>query len=138
MAAQRQRVAREHEAGLNVLVVRDEPVRVAHDRQHGFFLRERRLEGGARDHLFAFARVLGQRQAIVAVPRLVVALKPDGDAPVGAIWRDTRIAAPEEAPRCYRQVFTGACATVIEEDGRRWIRAADVFEHFPIGFLETA
>ncbi|TML17217.1 MAG: hypothetical protein E6G39_04730 [Actinobacteria bacterium] len=96
------------------------------------------VEGGARDHLFAFARVLGQRQSIVAVPRLVVALKPDGDAPVGAIWRDTRIAAPEEAPRCYRQVFTGACATVIEEDGRRWIRAADVFEHFPIGFLETA
>ena len=95
------------------------------------------VEGSARDHLFAFARVLGQRQAIVAVPRLVATLKPDGDAPLGSVWRDTRIAVPDDAPRCYRQAFTGACAMVIEQGGRRWIRAADAFEHFPIAFLET-
>jgi len=96
------------------------------------------VDGSARDHLFAFARVLGRRQAIVAVPRLVATLKPDGDAPLGSVWRDTRIAVPEDAPRCYRQAFTGACAAVIERDGRHWIRAADAFEHFPIAFLETA
>ena len=95
------------------------------------------VEGNARDHLFAFARVLGQRQAIVAVPRLVATLEPDGDAPLGSVWRDTRIAVPDDAPRCYRQAFTGVCAMVIEQDGRRWIRAADAFEHFPIAFLET-
>ena len=37
------------------------------------------VEGSARDHVFAFARVLGQRQAIVAVPRLVATLEPDGE-----------------------------------------------------------
>jgi (1->4)-alpha-D-glucan 1-alpha-D-glucosylmutase len=95
------------------------------------------VEGSARDHLFAFARVLGQRQAIVAVPRLVATLKPDGDAPLGSVWRDTRIAVPDDAPRCYRQAFTGVCAMVIEQGGRRWIRAADAFEHFPVAFLET-
>src|SRR5439155_21983726 len=78
------------------------------------------VEGSAREHLFAFARILGQRQAIVAVPRLVATLKPDGEAPVGAVWRDTRIAVPDAAPRCYRQAFTDACAMVIEQDGRRW------------------
>jgi len=26
---------------------------------------------------------------------------------------------------------------VIEEEGRRWIRAADAFAHFPIAFLEA-
>ncbi|HKC56206.1 MAG TPA: malto-oligosyltrehalose synthase [Vicinamibacterales bacterium] len=95
------------------------------------------VEGSAREHVFAFARVLGQRQAIVAVPRLVATLRPDGDAPIGDTWRDTRIAVPDTAPRCYRQAFTGACASVIEDGGRRWIRAADAFAHFPIAFLEA-
>lgn len=94
-------------------------------------------DGSARDHVFAFARVLGPRHAVVAVPRLIVALKPDGGAPIGAVWRDTRIAVPENAPRCYRQTFTGACAPVIDDDGRKWIRAADVFADFPIAWLET-
>jgi len=95
------------------------------------------VDGSAREHVFAFARVLGPRQAIVAVPRLVATLRPDGGAPIGETWRETRIGVPEEAPRCYRQVFTGACASVIEEEGRRWIRAADAFAHFPIAFLEA-
>jgi len=96
------------------------------------------VDGSAREHLFAFARILGQRQAIVAVPRLVATLRPDGEAPIGDTWRDTRIAVPDAAPRCYRQAFTGACASVIEDGGRRWIRAADAFAHFPIAFLEAA
>jgi (1->4)-alpha-D-glucan 1-alpha-D-glucosylmutase len=95
------------------------------------------VQGSARDHVFAFARVHGERQAILAVPRLVATLKPDGAAPLGDVWRDTRIAVPEHAPRCYRQAFTGACVSVIEEDGRRWIRAADAFADFPIAFLAT-
>jgi (1->4)-alpha-D-glucan 1-alpha-D-glucosylmutase len=96
------------------------------------------VEGTARRHVFAFARVLGRRQALVCVPRLVATLAPDGRAPLGEIWGDTRISVPEDAPRCYRQIFTGVCATVVEEDGRRWLRTADVFAQFPIGFLETA
>ena len=96
------------------------------------------VEGSARQHVFAFGRVLGQRQVLVCVPRLVATLAPDGNPPIGAIWGDTRISVPEEAPRCYRQVFTEACTALIEQDGRKWIRAADVFAHFPIAFLEAA
>jgi (1->4)-alpha-D-glucan 1-alpha-D-glucosylmutase len=95
-------------------------------------------DGSQRDHVFAFARVLGQRQALVAVPRLVATLKPDGEAPVGDVWADTRIRVPESAPRCYKQLFTGRCVPAIEDAGRTWIKAADVFEAFPIGFLEAA
>ncbi len=95
------------------------------------------VHGSLRDHLFAFARVHGPQQAIIAVPRLVATLKPDGEAPLGETWRDTRIAVPEDAPRCYRQVFTGSCASVVEADGRRWLRAADALADFPIAFLES-
>jgi (1->4)-alpha-D-glucan 1-alpha-D-glucosylmutase len=95
------------------------------------------IEGSARDHVFAFARVLARRQAVIAVPRLVATLKPDGRAPLGDVWSDTRIAVPEGAPRCYRQALTGACAAVIEEEGRQWVRAADAFAQFPVALLET-
>ncbi len=95
-------------------------------------------EGSAREHVFAFARVHGPQHVIVAVPRLVAALTRDGAAPVGGVWDDTRIAVPDEPPRCYRQLFTGSCAPVVEQDGRRWIRAADAFAEFPIAFMETA
>lgn len=98
-----------------------------------------RTEGAHPDHVFAFARVLGERQALVIVPRLVAALKPDAGPPIGeAVWADTRIQVPEGAARCYRQTFTGTCVVVIEDGGRRWIRASDVFETFPIGLLEAA
>ena len=49
----------------------------------------------------------------VALLFVVATLKPDGAAPLGDVWRDTRIAVPEHAPRCYRQAFTGACVSVI-------------------------
>ncbi len=94
-------------------------------------------DGSRRDHVFAFARVLGQRQALVIVPRLVATLKPDGQAPVGDVWGDTRIRVTESAPRCYKQLFTGRCVPAIDDAGRTWIKAADVFDAFPIGFLEA-
>jgi (1->4)-alpha-D-glucan 1-alpha-D-glucosylmutase len=96
------------------------------------------VEGPARQHLFAFSRVLGDRHVLVCVPRLVATLARDGRAPIGDVWGDTRIAVSAQAPRCYRQIFTGACAAVIEQDGRKWIRAAEVFAQFPIAFLEAA
>jgi len=95
-------------------------------------------DGAHRDHVFSFARVLGPRQALVIVPRLVATLMRDAEPPVGdAVWGNTRIQVPAGAPRCYQQAFTGRCVPVIEHDGRTWIRAADVFEAFPIGFLEA-
>ena len=95
------------------------------------------VDGSARDHVFAFARVHGARQIIVAVPRLIAELKPDGSAPVGDVWGDTRIAVPGGDTRCYKQAFTATCARVVEQSGRHWIRAADAFSQFPVAFLEA-
>jgi (1->4)-alpha-D-glucan 1-alpha-D-glucosylmutase len=97
------------------------------------------VEGEQRAHVFAFARTLGDRQAIVAVPRLVATLQPDGAPPLGeGTWGDTRVTAPADAPRCYRQVFTGDCVPVSGHDGHRSMRAADLFAGFPVAFLEIA
>ena len=95
--------------------------------------------GSRADHVFAFARTLGTEQAIIAVPRLVARLSPDARPPLGErIWCDTRVPAPPDAPRCYRQVFTGACVPVTDDGGVRTMRAADLFAAFPIALLESA
>ena len=81
----------------------------------------------------------GQTGTVAATQTAVATLKPDGDPPVGeAVWGDTRIQVPESAPRCYQHLLTGRCVPVNDDAGRTWIKAADVFEAFPIGFLEAA
>jgi (1->4)-alpha-D-glucan 1-alpha-D-glucosylmutase len=96
-------------------------------------------EGAHRDHLFGFARRHGREEALVIVPRLVATLMPGADAPLGErAWGDTRIRLDESEdgvrPR-YRNVFTGRCAAVHQQDGRAFLRAAEVFEHFPVALL---
>src|SRR5687767_9450286 len=95
--------------------------------------------GTRAEHVFAFARTLGDRRIVVAVPRLVATLAPDVDVPpLGErIWGDTMLQSnsPAGQPlRGYRNVITGRCVP-IRQDGGASLRAADVFEQFPIAML---
>jgi (1->4)-alpha-D-glucan 1-alpha-D-glucosylmutase len=96
-------------------------------------------QGTRAEHVFAFARTLGDRRVVIAAPRLVATLAPDpGVPPLGErIWGDTTLqlrgpASP--ALRGYRHVITGRCVP-IRQDGTTSLRAADVFEHFPVAML---
>lgn len=62
--------------------------------------------GPAAEHLFAFARTTPSEAAIVVVPRLTLALFPDGTAPVGAPWRGTILPLPG-SPTPLRNALTG-------------------------------
>jgi (1->4)-alpha-D-glucan 1-alpha-D-glucosylmutase len=93
--------------------------------------------GSRAAHLFAFARTLGSRHAIVAVPRLVATLTPDANVlPLGErIWGDTRLdltGLPETAS--YHEALTDRCVA-IQREGPLALRAADLFEGFPIAVL---
>jgi (1->4)-alpha-D-glucan 1-alpha-D-glucosylmutase len=95
-------------------------------------------QGAGSEHLFAFARTLGERHVIVAVPRLVATLVPDADVPpVGErVWTDTRLLlrSGPGAPTRYRNIFTGRCLQIRSEDVAA-LPVASVFEHFPIAML---
>jgi (1->4)-alpha-D-glucan 1-alpha-D-glucosylmutase len=94
-------------------------------------------QGSRGDHVFAFARTHGDRQVVIAVPRLVATLTAEADVPpLGErVWNDTRIDLSGLAgARGYRDVITERCVPV-RTDGAPALRAADVFERFPIAML---
>ena len=94
--------------------------------------------GAHREHVFAFTRSLGDRHVLVAVPRLVAALAPDGTPPLGErVWGDTTVTAGAQARSAYRDVLTDRVVPVRRDNGRPQLRAADLFESFPVACLEA-
>jgi (1->4)-alpha-D-glucan 1-alpha-D-glucosylmutase len=95
--------------------------------------------GGQRArHVFAFARTHGTRAAVVAVPRLTVAISGSDQArPNRLEFHDTVIPAPAGFST-FHHVLTGRCVPVSSDPASRRLalRAADVFEDFPIALLD--
>jgi (1->4)-alpha-D-glucan 1-alpha-D-glucosylmutase len=95
------------------------------------------IEGSRQTHAFAFLRGYAGREAIVVVPRLLATLLPDeGIAPIGErVWGDTVLVLPLPAADGYHNVLTDQCVPLSRDGDRVTIRAADVFEHFPVALL---
>ena len=75
---------------------------------------------------------------LVAVPRLVASLSPDGLPPVGeAIWGDTRLVLPQTAASGYQNVFTDGRIPIDRDGARAHVRAVDLFAHFPAACAEA-
>jgi (1->4)-alpha-D-glucan 1-alpha-D-glucosylmutase len=86
--------------------------------------------GRRASHVIAFARRLGRAWSLVAVPRLTVALAPEGVLPVDPkIWNGTRLELPESAPRRWTHALTG---DVVEDAGD----LASLFARLPHALLD--
>lgn len=95
------------------------------------------VRGGPRNHLVAFARRLAGSGVVVAAPRLVVRLTPDGAPPLGPLREDTRLVLPDSwAGAGYRGRFTGQILEPEARDGGRGLAAEVVFRHLPVAVLE--
>jgi (1->4)-alpha-D-glucan 1-alpha-D-glucosylmutase len=82
----------------------------------------------------AFARSHETEWALCVVPARIGRWVPFRHAPriPGNIWGDAAIRLPENAPRRWRNVFTGATLTV---DGQGSLSLRDVFLSFPAALL---
>jgi (1->4)-alpha-D-glucan 1-alpha-D-glucosylmutase len=95
------------------------------------------VKGLLHDHVFSFIRRQGSRNALVAVPRLLVGVVNPHQFPCGPeVWKDTRLELPESMPaQTWVNVFTGE--TLPGRGGRPTtdLPLAQVFEHFPVALL---
>ena len=110
------------------------------------------VSGRHAHRVFAFARRRGSRWAVAVVPRLPVGLAPQGVPPLGcAVWADTRVLLPPDAPREWTEVCSGSAVTTagllearetavpVEAGGQRApdavLNVADVLRHLPVALL---
>jgi (1->4)-alpha-D-glucan 1-alpha-D-glucosylmutase len=95
------------------------------------------LAGTRGDHVFAFARRLGEKLAVVILPRLCTRLAPDGTSPTGeATWLDTRCLVPYADPNVRLcNVFTGEPIEWETRDGIPSLRIASALADFPIAMF---
>ena len=100
------------------------------------------LEGAGKrlEHVVAFARRRRKSWTIVAVPRLVSGLlrQQKSIAPRDA-WPDLRVLLPREAPRKWRNVFTGGLVAPQRASGGRLpLLLGPILQKFPVVLLEPA
>jgi (1->4)-alpha-D-glucan 1-alpha-D-glucosylmutase len=94
--------------------------------------------GPHREHVCAFARVQGDRQVLVVVPRLTLRLTGGEEAlPLGPLWDDTRLDLPEQiVGGRYRNLFTGAIVDAYRRPAMMQPSVAQILRHFPVALLE--
>jgi (1->4)-alpha-D-glucan 1-alpha-D-glucosylmutase len=86
-------------------------------------------------HVIAFARRHGANWALAIAPRLPVGLASVGEPPIGvAVWEDTSVLLPEDAPARFRSALTGE--EVVASDGR--IALGDALATLPLALLVAA
>jgi (1->4)-alpha-D-glucan 1-alpha-D-glucosylmutase len=94
----------------------------------------------------AFARVHGDRAALVMGPRLTARLFDTPESPDvpyqvplgGAKWKTSRVMLPAPlARRTFRHEITGAEIHAAATADRAWIFLGQIFEHVPVGLLRA-
>jgi (1->4)-alpha-D-glucan 1-alpha-D-glucosylmutase len=92
--------------------------------------------GRAAEHLCAFARRWGDHWAVAVIPRQLVALINPGEMPLGrAVWGQTALVLPKDAPAGWRNVITGERVAIVTEKKQKRLRAADALATFPVALL---
>ncbi len=98
--------------------------------QHGAY-QKLTVIGSLKAHVVAFARELGERRALIIVPRFPSGLVKDGEYPLGeAVWHETRVLPPAGSRLCWRNALTGE---TVQGEEALWLRES--FQHFPVALL---
>lgn len=92
------------------------------------------VTGAQAEHVVAFARTHGDRQALVVVPRLVAGLVPSGQPPVGdSVWLNAAVILPAELQGAgWRNQFAGE---ELRLNGDR-LHVSQALAHFPVLLAE--
>jgi (1->4)-alpha-D-glucan 1-alpha-D-glucosylmutase len=96
-------------------------------------------EGMRAGHTCAFARKLGGKCLVAAVPRFLTRLiSGGGSLPFGrAVWEDTCLLLPGISPGAqFRNIITREIIVALEQEGKTVLALADAYASFPAAMLE--
>ena len=88
------------------------------------------VSGRRAENVIAFARHLGDRWILVAVPRLTSQFTKAGTPALGRVWADTALQLPAQAPRQWINIFTDKNVDTP--------KVADIFSDLPFALLERS
>jgi (1->4)-alpha-D-glucan 1-alpha-D-glucosylmutase len=87
-----------------------------------------------REHIYAFCRHCGEGWTLTVVPRLSTRLVPNGEFPLGEVWGKSELILPQNAPRNWRNVLTGAEIAMPEGRG---LAISEVLDTFPVALMTS-
>jgi (1->4)-alpha-D-glucan 1-alpha-D-glucosylmutase len=92
------------------------------------------VEGSRANHVVAFCRRFANSSVLVIVPRLVATLLHNEDAPPSGpqVWEDSRVLLPDNPPKKYCNVLTGALVDVRTAENSSSINVSEIFGTLPI------
>jgi (1->4)-alpha-D-glucan 1-alpha-D-glucosylmutase len=97
-----------------------------------------KASGRRAENVCAFIRCAGKSWALTAVPKFVTNLAREGKLPLGrTAWRDTVLELSGEMPHGWKNVLTGETVTATATEGRVVLPMSEVFNSFPVAFLEN-
>jgi (1->4)-alpha-D-glucan 1-alpha-D-glucosylmutase len=93
--------------------------------------------GARQTNILAFARKKEGQWCLTVVPRLTTQLAPSGRMPLGeAVWQDTALLLPSDAPGEWHDVLTAEPAAARESTGgNRSLMLSDILKRFPVALL---
>jgi len=84
-------------------------------------------------HVIAFAREARGQWALVVAPRFLTSLVRENQAPLGqAVWQDTALRLPSNAPRTWHNAFTRQ-----KTGGQASIAVGNALAHFPVALMTS-
>ncbi len=100
------------------------------------------LVGNNQRHLCVIARRWGGERLVAIAPRFFAALLDGQDWQLSApetVWGATRIFLPasSEAPRSYRNIFSGELHTVTRKDNQDGLMVSSLLRTFPVALLHS-
>ncbi|MBU2574712.1 MAG: malto-oligosyltrehalose synthase [Elusimicrobia bacterium] len=84
------------------------------------------VEGAHKESVIAFVRSFEGAHVIAAAPRFIAGFTPEGAAPLGELWKDTRLVLPDSLPKTWTETLSGR-----EVKAGPDLPASELFKNFP-------
>ena len=93
------------------------------------------VKGARKQHVVAFCRRKQTSWAVAVAPRLLTGITQSGQVPLGEAWTDTFVCLPLDAPKVWKETFTGESVFAKKMGECTGLCVAELLRTFPVALL---